>query len=330
MARFDPTWIASLGLLLLAGPLRGAAIDPYLPDDTEAVLSVNVEQFLGSGLVKKYLLEQLKQTLAANRDIEKILQDLGFDPLGDLHRVVYAQGSAGTGKDLLIVNARLDVARIQTQAGAALKQHPDALRFHKVPDGQGGFYGIYEVLKLPENRVLRLADQPLFIALLDRTTVVASREKEPLIEALHKRAGRGKTQLKHPDLQALLAQVGGEQTIWLAARGDVLGKPGLFGRLGLETFAPKIEGIQGGIRVGADVRVEVLVSGRTVSAARELQQAGDDALSQARKVLAMLAEDQKLFVPLRDFLTSVQVRRDEKTLRASGRLTETSLDQASK
>ena len=72
---------------MLAGPARAAEVDPYLPDDTEVLVTVNVRQVLDSPLVKKSTLEKLREALKDIDMAEDVLKDLGFDPFKDLDRV---------------------------------------------------------------------------------------------------------------------------------------------------------------------------------------------------------------------------------------------------
>src|SRR4051794_26808628 len=82
--------------VVVAAPVRAAEVDVLLPAETEAVMFVNVRQILDSDLVKKYALGQVKQALQGNEN-QKLLKDLGLDPLKDIDRVTV--GSWGKGPE---------------------------------------------------------------------------------------------------------------------------------------------------------------------------------------------------------------------------------------
>ncbi len=73
-----------LALLELGQPAIGAEIDKYLPNDTESVVTINVRQTLNSRLFKQHALEHLKRKLKNSDEVQKLLQELNFDPLGDV------------------------------------------------------------------------------------------------------------------------------------------------------------------------------------------------------------------------------------------------------
>jgi hypothetical protein len=330
MIRIHPLGLCAAVIVFGGSVLQGADIDRFVPDDTEAVLAVNVEQLLGSNIGKKYLLESLKQTLSASPAVDKTLKDLGFDPFRDAQRLVYAQSAAAPQRSLLILHGRFDGPRIQTWTDKVRKDFPDTLRLHKVPNGQGDSSIIYEILKTPDSRLIRLGDKPIFLALIDKAILLASQDKDAVATALEKAAGRKKTTLQYQDLQTLLAEVDGRQTAWLAARGEALVKPGLFGNAGLKAYAPKVEVFQGGVRIAEDIRIEVVVTASSIEAARDLDKAANDALNLTRGILTKLADDQKLFIPVRDLANSIQIGREGKTLTARGKVTAASLEQATK
>ena len=93
-------YAAVLLTVLLCAPLgRAAEIDPYLPEDTEIVLNVNIRQILDSPLIKKNLLEKAQESLRGNNEVQDVLKDLGFDPFTDLERVVQIVQRCGPTSD---------------------------------------------------------------------------------------------------------------------------------------------------------------------------------------------------------------------------------------
>src|SRR5262249_40501017 len=151
---------------------RAADIDPYLPEDTEFVVNVNVRQIIDSPLFKKNALEAAQEALRGNDQVQDILKELGFDPFKDLDRVL-AASPGGTEEDrgLIIVHGKFDVAKFQAKAEKVAKEDAEHLKIHKI---LGGKHLLYEVTT-PE------LDSPLFVVLANRDTILASPGKDYVV-----------------------------------------------------------------------------------------------------------------------------------------------------
>ena len=101
--------------LTMSAPARAAEIDTLLPSETESVVFINVKQILASGIVKKYALGQLKQTIESNEDAQRMMKDLGIDPMKDIDRVT--AGTWGKDKDdmkvVAIVRGKFDPTKLK-------------------------------------------------------------------------------------------------------------------------------------------------------------------------------------------------------------------------
>src|SRR5687767_10960309 len=86
---------AALAVVLAASPTtRAAEPDKLLPADADTVMVVNVKQIIGSEIIKKYALEQMKQALQGG-EAQKFFGELGLDPLKDVDKIVVG----ASGKD---------------------------------------------------------------------------------------------------------------------------------------------------------------------------------------------------------------------------------------
>src|SRR5260370_1078179 len=109
--RFLPGVIA-LAACVVACPARAAEVDKHLPGDANLVVSVNVQQLLASEVVKKYALAKLKDAMKGDAETEKVLKELGLDPLTDFTRVTVALTTgAGPEKPLIVVRGKFDKAK---------------------------------------------------------------------------------------------------------------------------------------------------------------------------------------------------------------------------
>jgi hypothetical protein len=160
--------------LAFAAPARAAEIDALLPSETESVIYVNVKQILDSKIVKKYALGQIKQTLESNDDAQRMMKDLGIDPLKDIDRVT--AGSWGKDKDdmnlVAIVRGKFDPAKLMATAEKEAKNNGDKLSI--VTEGD------YKLVKFtPDN-----SPKPVYVSAADDKTVVIATDKKLAANAL--------------------------------------------------------------------------------------------------------------------------------------------------
>src|SRR5438132_11160972 len=111
--------LATALVVALAVPVRAADVDRYLPSDTEAVQTFNLRRLLDSSLVKKHGLDKLQELLKDNEDVQKVLSDLGLDPLKDVDSIISANSGADAAKDIVNMLERVNDATIQPEAEVA-------------------------------------------------------------------------------------------------------------------------------------------------------------------------------------------------------------------
>lgn len=268
--------------VVLSAPLgRAAEVDPYLPEDTESVLNLNVRQILDSELIKKFNLRTMAQeALRGNDQVQDILKDLGFDPFKDLDRVVVA-APGGTEKDrgLVIVHGRFDVAKFKAKGEEVAKDQSDHLKIHKI---LGGKHLLYEV-NHPD------FDDPLFVALAGRDTLLASFGKDYVVDALRKIGKNEKPVLKNKTFQTLLEKLDAKQSLSLA----VVKTPGIQKAVkevpgDIQAMIEKIQALGGGLTISDEVKLELVASTKIAKDAEELRksvQAGLDAIQVAATLL---------------------------------------------
>ncbi|HEV3258500.1 MAG TPA: hypothetical protein VG013_16605 [Gemmataceae bacterium] len=313
MARYPtlgaPLLASALAVLLLAAPTRAADVDKLLPNDTEIVFSINVRQILDAPLVKKLPLDQAKEALKAQDDAHQVLQDLGFDPFTDLDSITTAASSGGdTDKGLLIVRGKFDVQKFQAKAEAVAKDMPDTLKIQKKPNGAGGNTVVYEV-----NNVVP-GQQTFYVALLNKTTLVASPGIDYVLDAADKEAGRKKTALKNKELQALLGRVDTTQSIWAVVLGSTLEQSPLGKDDDAKDIIAKVQDVIAGISIDKDFVATLNVTAKKTEDAKKIEDALEDGLDKARGALAFLASSQKEVKPLLNVLRNIKPSVKDKTV----------------
>jgi hypothetical protein len=272
-----------LTLLLAALPGWTAPIDPYVPDDTETVINLNVRQILDSPIIKKNFLEAAQEHLRGNDQVQDILKDLGFDPFKDLDRVIIA-APGGTEKDrgLVIVHGRFNVDKFKAKAEETVKDNSDNLKIHKV---LGGKFILYEV-NLPD------VDDPLFVALASRDTILVSPGKDYVIDALKKAGQTEKPALKDKNFQSLLEKVDDRQSLSLAvvknpeiqkalkkAPGDIKG------------MLEKIQALGGGLTITDEVKLELVATTKNATEAKDLRDSAKAGLNLIQGLVSAFAQN---------------------------------------
>lgn len=283
--------LLALAVVLAALPVRAAEADKALPDDTEMVVTVNVRQFLDSPLIKK---AGLDKALAGNEESQKVLKDLGLDPLKDIDRVILA-GGKGDDQTLIVIKGNFDPEKIAAKAGELAKEHKDHVKVHKA-DGTTLYEitGVDKAVPLPPQAQGQVPlDKPMMIAVADKTTVVAGVSKDAVTAAIARVTGKKSGEIKNKELKALLAKQDAKQTVSIAIPGGTIGQE-------------KIKHVTGGITVGADIKIEAHVATTDLDAAKELNDQFKEGLMTVQGLVGGFAAQQKALMPVLDILNGIK------------------------
>ncbi|MGE3808697.1 MAG: hypothetical protein AB7K24_28865 [Gemmataceae bacterium] len=248
--------LCSLALILgvVAAPLQAAErnLQDYLPDDTQAVLSVNVKQILDAPLSKRYL-EREVEKLVKNEDLQKIVTLLDFDPLTDLYRVsVAVPEKAQEGKATILIEGSFDPDRI----------HKVIVQFFKDAKVHKGTVPVYETRNDK--------GQTFFTAVIDTKFMVVSTDFVYMDEVIAKDAGRRKTKVD-PRLAAVVAKQDPKQALWAVAVVTDQVKELVAKNPQAKRFAGKVDSVVAGINITEDIKLNVRLGTTSEDAARELR-----------------------------------------------------------
>jgi hypothetical protein len=323
-------WMAVLGVALAVlafttpAPAVAGDLETLLPNDTEAVVLFNFKQLLAAPLLTKGgAVDILKDALKQNDDAQKIMTELGIDPLKDIESLISSQSGPEADKGLIILKGTFDVAKFRAKAEAVAKENKDHLKLQKVTF-DGADYTVYEVSKLDE--LIKLLPpqfaplagdekdaQTMFVG-VDKTALLMSPSKDYVAEGLAKAAGKKKTEIKSKEMQALLAKVDPKQTVSMAILAGTLTK----GKLGEEPEAKamlaKLENVTGGITVAEGIKTQIVLATKTGDDAKDLGKKLDDGLDQAQQVVGTLAGINKELAPLLGIVKGVKSTASGKTV----------------
>jgi hypothetical protein len=302
-------FFAAFALGFIALPARAGDVDLYLPEDTEAVLTINVRQILDAPFIKKDAFAELRKALEDRGGALKHLKDLDLDPQKDIDSIVITNSNGDPDRSLLIVHGRFEVAKFEAKAAEMAKEHPDQWSITTIPDGAGGQYKVLKSARWYDFSGIKpaLKKKPAYIALLDKRVLVATPEKDMMIDALDKAKGRKKAALKSKELARLLEKANGKQSVSLAILPSALIKllpsdyDGL-ARDGLE----KTEAISGGFTLDDDVKLEVAAAVKDGDVARELSTEINELLNIGLTLVALASHEKKELEPLLDAIKSIK------------------------
>jgi hypothetical protein len=311
MRRIDRCRLWLLGVVLLgyALPARAGQIDPYLPNDTEIVILVNVRQVLGSPLVARNL-DQIRQGLQKVDELQKTLTALGFDLLRDLDSVT-ASSSEGSSPDraVIVVHGRFDVPRFQAKAAEVARDMGNLLKVVKA-----GEYTLYEIAVPNDPR-------PIVVGLVDGTTIVASPNRDRVIDAFDVRAGK-----KRPAPSATFRQImelaDPTLSVALVAAGSALAKG--------VPHAEQIQYLAGGVRVADDIRTDFTIATRDEESARTLTKMLEEGIPQGKYLLTIVAANRKELAPFVQILETLKVAGQGSVVTVRGQVTKEWIEQLNK
>ncbi|MGH7172014.1 MAG: hypothetical protein ACRELG_17200 [Gemmataceae bacterium] len=232
------TGLVVVVLLAVSAFAAAAEIEPGLPANTTAVLTVNLKQLLHAPLLKRHGLASLRQLCRNTDSVRTILEAMGFDPFRDLDRLTVASVGLGEkAEGVVILRGRFDTARFHLAAKMLVKEHSDRLVMHKdeklkyisvVSTGGHGSIIFGAGANAKKGAVLNVRTKGCLldafgddcIALLDKTTLVAATSEKLLKETCQRIADKDlwSTSKLNKPMHRLLADLDGKQTILFAMR----------------------------------------------------------------------------------------------------------------
>ncbi len=302
-----------LGTVLAAGvvaPARAAEIDAVLPTETESVVYVNVRQVVDSKLVTKYALGQIKQTMAGNDEVQKLLKDLGVDPLKDIDKVTF--GSWGKGPEDMqavgVVRGKFDPAKLFAAAEAQAKTNADKVAIVKE--------GEYQLVKITVEK----QPKPLYAAAVDEGMIVVGNDKKLVAKTLTGITAKAKPAVKK-ELAALLLKQDDKSSMY--AVGLVDGKSiqlppldNLPGNLDSKKLGEQLANLKTmaiAVKLTEDVNLEVNMGMASADAADDFGATLDDLVGKLKGFLPLVSNQNPNFKPLADEVKKTLKSKVDKT-----------------
>ncbi len=291
--------------LALSASVQAADYEKYVPDDTEAVIQVNVKQAMAAPLLKEAMAALKAQLATAGGP----LKEVGFDPFTDLHHVVIAvPGGGNAERAVVLVQGKFDVAKFEAHAEKAAAGE---LKVHKV-----GANKVFEG-KVP---VPQVGEQGVFFSFVDSTMIALANSKESVSDTIDRKTGKKKSGVKK-EMQALIAKMDPKMTLSVAVLGTVAGQPDV---------SDKVNTITGGIGLTDEIKLDVTIAAKNADTAKELEMLIAQGLDQAKQILPIVAANQKQLAPVVDLLGIIKVAAAGSNVTIQGQLTKDDIEKALK
>ncbi|MCS6865354.1 MAG: hypothetical protein RMJ56_00865 [Gemmataceae bacterium] len=297
-----------------ASTLRAAEPDKLLPPDSDTVIYINFKQLLGSDIIKKYALEQIKQALDG-QEAKQLLQDMGLNPLEDIEKVWI--GTSGKDRDdmkgLIVVHGKFDPEKLFKAAEAASKK--DADTFSMVKDGDVVMF-----------KYQSEEGNPVYGTVVDEKTIVAGSDKNVITKAL-KQSREEKPAPLNPQLKALLKPMDEKWSIF--AVSIVKGKfndVNIPGELpidlsGFTKALPNADTLSIVVKIAANIDLEVTFGMKDEDAATEMADGLAKMLDNIKQLVPLLIAVEPQAKPLADVVKTLTTDTKEKNVMLKGQIT---------
>ena len=210
-------WLAAAGMvaLLVGRVFPQAQANKLLPDDTELIVTINVQQILKSEVLKanKTLLDLAKQKIEEqleNNPAGKFFKKANFDLFTDLHSItVAAPGARDAGEGVVVLEGKFDAAKIEAAATEAV-------------DGGTGLK-VIEIAKTKAFEITIEDQKTIYVGVLSKKIMIATTSKADYTEAVARLNGVKQAAFK-AEVRSLLKTTNNKQSISVLATSAVMTK----------------------------------------------------------------------------------------------------------
>jgi hypothetical protein len=268
------------------------ALDNYIPEDSEAVLAIDVRSLREAPIVQQHFLTSLGQIVRDSQETFRWIELLGVNPLEDVDSLLISFAPGSGGQPLWLARGRLDPTRFQVG--------PDRLQ----RDALGSFrVWKYSDRKTKRQTVLAPAGDALLVSDTPARVLAALRQaSEPQT-----------THVRDATLRDQLAQVDRHSSLWFAASFKDLGTVARIDHFWLEKLLRPLfryaESVRGHIACSEDLRAELHFHSATEENAVKLQEDLNNLCGVAAGAPLLLGRRKEL-LPLFRLLATGETSRD--------------------
>lgn len=215
----------------------------------------------------------------------------------------------------MLLQGRFNKDKLQAKMSQLAKDAPSGVKIEEQGEG---------VYKFP------LPGMPLFLAQLDRNTLIVAGKKDRIAEAQEKASGKTKTALKYPSLRDFLKQRKSAQAVQVVADANFISSTQYTARANGGAVVTEVKhttlgdmgvlGLLGSFTVDDKIKGGVMLKTQDADKAKEFADKFQKGLDQAKTELAREVQRQKALEPITKILESITVKSNEATARISGEI----------
>lgn len=295
-----------------AGMSSAAEIDPHLPNDTEIVVSFNVERALTTPFGRRYLRGILETALKSNEPAATFFKDVEFDPGTDLKQITVAMSSSAAQLSFVIVRGAFRPEKFAAVAHKIALADKSKLRIHRLND-----QSLYE---FPQEK------EAVFAAFVSNSVLLLSTQR-PLIAAVIEKKTEPFGKPK-PALVTLVKQADGKQAAWLAALPEPLKRD-----LPIPQENPqqkqaieKLRGVFGVLRMETELRLQLTLTAADAASAVQLGAAVDGIVKLLLFLAPGIIKEKPELAPLQDVASSIRYQVKGQAVWVTAEVTAKTLD----
>ena len=227
----------------------------------------------------------------------------------------------------ILVQGKFDADKLEAKAQQALKDHPDVV---KKPRMVGGIE-LWQIATGPSDHI--------YLAMLDKNTLMATGLESQALEALDKANGKKKTELKDKQVRDALAKTDPKAALQVAASGDLVTSVSMKsdGKGGFTTTTKTLhddgfEGYHGSVGLGdADLHYTFTLTAKDADKAKEtaknMSDGVDKALADAKAHPERMPKE---LLPALDAFKTVKITASGDTISVEGSATAEEIEAAVK
>jgi hypothetical protein len=294
-------------------------VTPYLPAETDVVVTVNMRQVSDSELGKKVGADLIKQLLGAVKQASTAVEATGLDLLKDFEVI-----NAGIDidhidppKPFVLFEGKFDLKKVQASIDAFVKAHPDKLSTVAVGEKTG--------YKIAGDK----AEHTMYAAILDEAKLVVAATTDDLKGAFAALDGKRKPVISK-ELAGLLATA--KSTAPIFARAWVKGKLAEL-RVPNEKLNAQVQKVDWAIAtvtVNKDVAFTLTVNCPDEASAKLTSDLLGAVVGLIRLQIIAASEDQPELKPISDLLRATKVAPVGKQVVATGSVKGEAIEKALK
>lgn len=317
--RFFLAALCTLTLLASATGVHAQAMK-LLPNDTEMVFTINLQQILKSEVVKtndtllKLLKAQIDQQFE-DKGVAKYFEKAKFDLFKDLNSITVAVPNGKEAKEgLIIVEGNFDADKIEEVASEVSKE-------------AGGTFKTTKIAGVKAFEITPKDEKTVYVGIIDNKTLIACSTKSDFSDAIG-RGNSAKPTFKSESFKNLLSTVNAQQSISIVATSALMEKMAENAPEGAgdqlkqaAVFLKQIDGFSAAVTIEKNIDFQIGVNAKDAKTATEYANLVKLGIGAAKAKVAEQAKQNEKFGPAVDVVNSLNATTMGANLVVRGQIT---------